>query len=552
MYLKDNKASLVNQAIEIANVCLVSQKDRIDQYVRWRNYVYSGSPDMSNPAILNKIGNHMARMSAFLFSPAETRFLVEFPPEENALWKKKTPEISRVLSDEFAAAGCDMIFSDAVFWALAFGGCITKLLWSEDKGLDPHVVLPHQFGVYREDLNGFQRQEALAHVTYLSRHDLWRRVRSMGNEGVDIMRRVATHSVDRTEDDINNIVHQVIINGIAPLRPNSPSTASSTVNTFNGGGSPMIAAEVARDLVRFVELWVKDDQTGDYTTLQYAEPDCLIEGGDRKRNIFIPNQHPFTLVQPNEQRGYFWGRSECCDLWYMQDILATRLDEIKHIWTLRAKPPKALIGFTALTDEARRAFRSPNGLITSDQPNAKVEDLAPELPQDAFEQVNSIIKYFDETSGFPSILMGQGEPGVRAGMHADTLSRTASGPIRSKALRVERQCAEFGELALELLADKEAKQYGNEEDGYLIDQMPEDRKVTVDSHSSSPAFTSDHRALAFSLAKAGAITPEGLLLLTNPPQRDLLMAQLKEKQQAEAKMLQEHPELLQKSRSRRR
>ena len=181
-------------------------------------------------------------------------------------------------------------------------------------------------------------------------------------------------------------------------------------------------------------------------------------------------------------------------------------------------------------------------------PNAKVEKLSPDLPQDAYEQLDTLIRYFDDIAGFSPIMQGMGEAGVRAGMHATSLQRTASARIRDRALKVERQCAELGELCFEVMRNKDPTAYGKEDEEYLLAQCPEDRQVKVDSHTSSPAFVEDQRQLAFALARSGAITPEGLILLTNPPMMDQLLLMLKKKQDQEAEMIRQNPELLKKKR----
>lgn len=550
MKLKTSQKLLAEQAREISAQCLASQSDRIDQYVQWRNYLYAGARDASKPAILNKVGSHIDRLASFLFAPAEVRFLVEFGLTAEPQWQRREQLISRLLTDEYAAGNCDLQFSTANFWGLVYGSCFIKQLWSPDNGLQPHVVTPNQLGVWREDINGLDRQEAITNVTYISRHDLWRRLHNHPNRET-ILSRVSQFSMARTTDDIDNIVHQVIIGGITPVQPGQNS-GKGTVDVFAYAPTPQLSTEVARDLVRFMEVWVKDDDTGDYTTLQYAEPDLLLEPVDQKRNIFLKEEQPFLQVMANDQQGYFWGRSEIADLSMLQDVLAKRLDDIAHIWDLRAHPPYGVTGTAALSDELRLAFRTPDGLITAENPNAKFENLAPELPQDAFTQVDSVIRYFDDTAGFAPVLMGQGEPGVRTGVQAQSLNRSASARMRDRALVIERQAAAHGELCLQLLADKNPTIYGDlsdkvkEQQGFTLAQMPEDRKVTVDSHSSSPAFTEDHRALAFALQKAGAITPRGLLMLTNPPQLDMLLQELGDKEKKEQELIKAHPELLEK------
>ena len=135
--------------------------------------------------------------------------------------------------------------------------------------------------------------------------------------------------------------------------------------------------------------------------------------------------------------------------------------------------------------------------------------------------------------------------------HAASLQRTASARIRDRALKVERQCAELGDLCFEVLQHKDPTAYGKENEEYLLSQCPDDRTVKVDSHTSSPAFVEDQRQLAFALARSGAVTPEGLILLTNPPLMDQLLVMLQQKQQREAEFIKAHPEVLTKGRKKR-
>ena len=590
MYLPKSKDALINWAIRTHKECFASQKDRINQYATWRAYLFAGANDLTNPSILNKCGPHADRLHSFLFSPLETRFMIEFGYKAAEEWQGREIDLSRLLTKEFQASDVDMAFGDAVFWSLPYGSAFVKLgiktavetmpevvddSWLKslfgrgrrrpsnagrgllsDKhrqvlaGFDPYVVLPSQMGVWREDINGLDRQEVICQVTYVSKKELKRRLRYHPDVD-DIMSRVNAAAVERSDEDNEEFIHQVIIGGINPVQAQGAvaTSARGQVDVSQAAPFANISPDVARELVRFVELWVLDDEKGDYTTIQYVEPDILIEGGDIRRNLFIPGHHPFVLVQPNEQQGYFWGRSEFADLFRLQDAISDRLKDILSIGRLQAHPPYALIGFKGINEETRRAFRSMDGLIAEDMPNAKIEKLSPELPQDAYQQLDSLIRYFDDIAGFSPIMQGQGESGVRAGMHAASLQRSASARIRDRALRVERQCAELGELCFMVMKEKDPTAYGKEGQEFLLAQCPDDTTVKVDSHTSSPAFVEDQRQLAFALARTGAVTPEGLLLLTNPPMMDQLLLMLHQKQAADAQMIKEHPELLTKGKS---
>ena len=81
---------------------------------------------------------------------------------------------------------------------------------------------------------------------------------------------------------------------------------------------------------------------------------------------------------------------------------------------------------------------------------------------------------------------------------------------------------------------------------FLLYDLPEDRRVTVDSHSTSPIFAEDHKDLIGFGLKAGFLGGDSAIELLPFPQKDLLKQRYKQMQDAKAKMIQEHPEILTK------
>lgn len=553
MKLPSAEKELLSFAQDTAKQCLGSQVERVNQYATWRSYMFAGTEDPSRPSIYNRCGPHIDRLASFLFSPSDVRMLVEFGRRVEQAWKDRANYISEVLTEEFHGTGSDLVFGEGVPWALAYGSAFVKLLWNTEKGIDTHLVMPSQMGVWEENILGLDRQEAITHVSYISRKALARRVRGHKNEQT-IMDMAHQSVKDRTDDDVDSMLHQVVIGGTQPITQGGVTNTVGVVDVFNVAPAPYLPPEVVSELVKFTEVWVLDDDRQDWTTLQFVEPGILIEPSGQKRNLFLPQRQPFQMIQPNPQHGYFWGRSELSDLWRLQDVITQRLDDITHITRLRAHPPRALIGFQGISDESKTAMGALDGLLIESSPNAKIENLAPEMPQDAYEQLQKTVEFFDDVAGFSALMQGQGEPGVRAGMHAQTLQRSASARMRDKALLLERQAGDFGDAFLELLMAKEEGAIAQGEEGkeWMLSQMPAERRVTIDSHSASPAFASDSTQLAFGLAKAGALTPEGLLLLTHPPQMQTLLKMLKDKEAAQQKLFQEHPELLQKAMGKKR
>src|ERR1700679_1327674 len=98
---------------------------------------------------------------------------------------------------------------------------------------------------------------------------------------------------------------------------------------------------------------------------------------------------------------------------------------------------------------------------------------------------------------------GKGEPGVRAESHASTLMKTASPYLRDRALLVERQVATAADTTLSLKEAKDGRNYwvdGSsiatmDQTQFKLTDLPEDWRVSVDSHSSSPIFSDENEQL---------------------------------------------------------
>lgn len=529
---------------EVAPQCLASQKRRLDQYATWKAFAMAGTEDATRPSIFNRCGPHMERLGAFLFSPTDVRFLVEFGRGVLPEWVERAETISDLLTEDFHGTSADLMFSFGVPWALCYGSTFVRPIWKEER-IETFLVMPGAMGVYREDVNGLDRQQAVTYVCYVTRSELAEFIKDHPRKA-DIMERAGSSNIDRTPDEEQGVLHQVVIGGAAVpggLQPTG-GLAKGQVDIFNTAPEPILAPEVLANLVKITEVWLKDDERDDWTTVQFCEPGILLEPYGTKRNTYLRGRLPFTLVQPNFVPNYFWGRSEFADLWRLQDIMTTRLDDIEHITRLRAHPPRAFIGFSGISDESKEAIGALDGLLVEPTPNAKIENLAPEMPSDAYQNLAEVRGLFDETAGFSQQMQGINDPGVRSMGQAQILSRAGSARMRDRALLTERQAAEFADLYLELLI---AKREGAEARGevgkeWLLAQMPDQRTVKVDSHSASPAFAMDNDAKAFGLARAGAIDEEGLLLLTHPPLLRKLLSLLKARKAAQAQWAKEHPE----------
>lgn len=532
-------------AKEIIDQCTASREQRRDQARAFDAWFYCGT-GTGDVATYNRIYSHIDRLSSYLFSPVDTRFLIEYDLTVEEVQLRQAEAAARYLNREFHRCGVDLMFAEGVNMGLRKGCALLKMVWGW-QGLEPWIVRPEMFGVLREDIEDLDRQEAFVESTYLTR-DAFRRTIGGHHDEAEILKAVDKQMTRPDDEDLNDsYFRQIIIGGTQPVGT-TPGSGLGQVQTTNIP-APQLDAKVAKDLIRIDELWVQDTARNDYTTIRTVG-DVVIEGKLKHENLSgVPEEHPYVKVCPNEVNGYFWGLSEISQIQKLQALLNKQMDEIDRLLGLKSDPPTAFIGFSGMTQQKWRALRTKGGYMSEENPNAKIEKLAPDVPPETWEQVNRICSYFDDVAGFAPIMMGQGEQGVRAGVHAQTLSRNASPRMRDRALLVERQCVEAGDFGLKLIQSKEAKvlyagDTQDEKNAFEIAQLPEDYRVSVDSHTSSPAFQEDAERKAFMLARAGAIDAPDLIMLTHPPHEDTLVSNARKKLAAQAKLMAEHPELM--------
>jgi hypothetical protein len=285
------------------------------------------------------------------------------------------------------------------------------------------------------------------------------------------------------------------------------------------------------------------EHPGDYTTIKLIYPDIIVEpiSPNRKRNLSrVPDRSPFVKIQAQQTPGYFWGRSIISDVQMLQDMLNKRLRDLKVMWDRNAAAPYTLTGFSGVTEDMYFKVINEGGFLADSNPNAKATKMVEPPPQGYMEELEFIWKMFDEASGFSPVMSGQGEPGVRAGVHAQTLVRTSSPRLIDQAARIERQLAEVGYLAFRIMQAQDPSLYTTEGGvDFRLMQMPEGFQVEVDSHSASPAFAEDNRQVATLLAKLGVVDPEDIVHMLHPPNANLILAHMKRRQKAQAQAAQQ-------------
>jgi hypothetical protein len=547
MKIPTTRNMLTGWAHELCDECLATAEERNLVYTRATSFYYTGSYT-ANAALYNKIRPFIDRLAGFLMQPTDVRFQIIFDSTEHESVLERAQVMSEKLSADYRQSDSDITFAEAATWALVNGCSLLKHRPFED-GFHISQVHPVHFGVLSESTLDLDEQEAFCHVSFMSKSRLRTMLEESDCPGIDgIMERIDDAKPTSNEEPEMTYFHQMVVGGLNPLGDGTPSPeAAGVVNVFPIP-TPWRPNRRMMPTVKLCELWVKDRaRGGDYTTIQVVYPDIVIDPDTRRNLSRIPGHHPFIKVQHQPTPGYFWGRSIIADVQMLQDVLSKRLRDIKVMWDRNVNAAQVFSGFTGITEEDYFKIINEGGFLSDPNPNAKATKLIEPPPDKYLEELQFIMQLFDEAAGFSPIMGGQGEPGVRAGVHAQTLVRTSSPRLIDQAARMERQLASSGYLAMRLMQAQDSSTYVTDKGiEFQLTQLPDNYQVQVDSHSASPAFAEDNRQVAIALARAGAIDAEDLIHMLHPPGAELLLARLRQRQkaQAQAKQQEEQKELL--------
>ncbi len=545
MILPESTKDLCKEALDIVDICRASQSQRASAYRVYGQWCESGR-SAGGLALANMLYSHLDRLGSHLMSPADLMFAIDFEYHYGKDMLAKAGMAGRALTREWERKNIDTLFGRGVKEALTYGSCLLKNLSKENGGkhdVGARLVMPWAFAVYNEAVNDLADQEAVVETVFLNKHEVWRRVRGLPNADKLFQRIIAASTKESGVGIPTSFMHQVLSTAVldVSLQNATKPMTGGIVQLSNDPNYATLGPTVAAELFPMHEVWVRDDERhDDWTTIQVIEPDILVAPLFKRCNLFAPDTLPYGKIQPNEVTDYFWGRSEIVDLMMLQQWLVTHLEDIQRIVGQEADGLFAFPGYDGINDELYARFRS-QGYVGL-PPGASAVNLSPKLPAEFVPLIKTILDLMDRVSGFSNILSGSGEPGVRAGVHADTLMRTASPRLRDRALLIERQCAERGDATLAAMEAKDAKVYwtdeeNGEEGDFLLAGLPDDRRVSVDSHSTSPIYHDDHANLISFGVKAGFITGESAIEQLPYQHKDILISRLRAKEKQQQEML---------------
>jgi hypothetical protein len=523
MRIPNNNDAREDFYIDLMNKCLVSVDQRKIQYDKLKCFFMFGASPDDPPALYNKIAPHIDQLNSFLYSSETTRFSINIGASVNKQEHTKIPVLTRALNDEWLNSNTDQVFSTAINWSLVYNSTFVKTVVGKNGSINPYVIEPSTIGVLREDRPYSDRQEAIAHKYYMTKSELYTRLYNHPNRE-NILKRV--FQAPPVVAEMPNSMNRLAFSQTEPTITGNVALSLESMSRYQ--------ALVAEQVIEMVELWVWNDDTGDYQVVTLADPDVVIY--DRSgESMFLKGECPFVQICPNPLYDYFWGQSEVEKLIYLQQLRTKRVGEISMLLAKQVNPPKSFSGFMGITDEKAFALNSPSSFVMSDTPGAKVDELAPKIPEDLFKEIAEIDAMFAEASGISSVLQGRGETGVRSAGHASQLARLGSSRAKKRALIIEDSLEKLATLYLKIMQAYDDTKFVDENGmSFIPEQFTSDYVVKVDAHSNSPIFMEDSRDLAFKLFEAQVIDKKRLIDLVDPPMKQLLKDDLEKAEKIKA------------------
>lgn len=530
---------------DVTQRCLVSRQDRRAQYDRLRNYFLFGCAPESSQAAFNKINAHMDQLTAFLFAADTTRFAIRLGAavDKNIYLPMARPLVAR-LNDKWEDSNSDIIFSNAVTWALVYDSMFVKLVQRGAETL-PFLIESSNFGVLREDVPMLDRQEAFCHVFFTTKDQLRRDLDAHPNRETILARLAATRKL---ESELPAGVQRIIMSTLTPL------TGTMTGNA----PAPLANEDIYRprtneELIEMYELWLWDDgvdstdkktgKPGGYRCVTLADPSICVydrlafdpESKDG-RQLFIQGEHPFTQVCPNPTYDYFWGYSEVQKLIRLQDQREHHMNQANELVDRNVNPPKATKGMWGAVDEKSLALSKMNALISSTaDPTAEIKEFKPSIPSDLWQLVDRDDMMFDQASALTNISMGRGEVGVRSKGQTDALMKAASARPKKRALIIEDSLERIATLFVKLDQTHNKDQLLSEPleesekpEPFIASQFTDDFMAKVDAHSSSPVFMEQQTDDALALFDRGIIDGDAVLDVMHPQNIQALKVRYKQ------------------------
>lgn len=522
------------KAIQVLLECINDQTSRQNFYRSCRTAYLFGTEHASSFQI-KKIEPIVRRRASFLYAPESVSFWVELSPSDMS----EPQNVGRIesaieaINDQWHYSELDLNMKEAIKWGLVYGTMVLMVMprahidsagGRKQNAIVSYLVDPGNFAVYSPDQPSLAEQEAVVMTTFLKEPDMERLLGDMP-EGKLVKDRLLA-SIEMGNISAKGEGRVFVTNASA--------TNISGIAPANFTGQWGYEPDYQGVVYKVHEMYCWDDAQGDYAFFRISGDTVISES--TLGELGVSGRLPFVKICPSPMPGYFWGESLVNDLSPLQELYVDRMQKMVEGLDKILNPPQFIKGFTQQAAEKAAALNRPGGrMFGGGAMNADVKPLPPTLPPDAFQMMQMLSDSFEEMSGMRAAMMGKQEGGVRSEGIAASMMRVSGAEIRLEALTVERQIEEVATLLFQLMRvydDTELPETSITGDytgtKFLLASFPEDARVLVDGHSSSPLAMEDHSATLQGLVRINAIDPETVLdAIPNLPLKRLMKSRLR-------------------------
>ena len=545
--LPDDDGEIIRIARDLIDICRDNAQARMNTWRFYDQMAKAGSRD-GVKSLVNVLYTALDRLASHLFSPTDLRFGMEFASVHDKMTEARGARAARLVAESWSGANTDILFSKGVFEALKYGLMIMKQTvreTGEDKipAYRSMLVKPWQFGVYRPDIANLEDQACLVETIPMTLPEVWRRIYRLPRAKQMFEQIKASAGRNPGLEVSGNFTHPVVFANQIQSTQTTKILPGGVVSLAQNATLDGVSARLVAPSVLFHELWVWCGD--DYVTIQIIEAngDILIAPTMKRCNLLVPGAqsglHPYSMIQPNSEDSNIWGRSELEDLINPQQWATETAEDMRRLFAVQVEKVLAFTG-DGLTDETYVNARNAGYLNLG--PGGGVNDLTPKFPGEAIPMLDKILQLMDMIAGFDNLLSGRAEGSVRSGVQASPMMKVAGSRLKDRSLEVERQCAIAADLRFSLMQYKDGRNYWldpekPEETKFILAEVPDDARIVVDGHTTSPIFADENANLILNGLRLGIVDKTSAIEMLPFQNKDVLLQRIKEASEQQQKML---------------
>lgn len=518
MFLPVTQADRLAVYRNLIRQCDVSREDRRARNRDNKLWYLTGRNDGTRSPY-NAIGEFVEQSASHIYAQESTKFGAALPKFYGDEWLEEL-EAARDHFSDLWSEGPAATFGLGVEWAHVWQSTIYKLHLRQNRPSLSLLSDPADFGVLRESV-ALVDQEAVCHWHVMSLDDVERLVQyHPPRERARIMYEAAQHAEPWQGTSSGNTLPPALGNILM-------SSVSPTMTGVIDKPAewPLSQPREMEPVVRFAELWVRDDAAKDWrvATVMLPQEHLIWE----PLNPTVPGELPFHALSLMPVPGLVWGQSIVERLIKLQAKREDWDDWIDLILHLQADPPRASVGVSGVYEERMSKLRSPGGTLALPQ-GADIKNLAPPMPPDAIEWTRALDSRFGRVAGLPKAMTGEMDANVRGGEQAMAIALLGSGATMRRAMYVEHAINAVASQFMRLEAKVQGRplklptgslaQDGRTE--FLLSQMPAGLAIKVVAHSHSPVYRTQMLTRAMVAAQHKAIDGPDLVELLDLPMSD--------------------------------